>query len=296
MFVNEFPIACNTKELSSNAFISIYLLLMVVGLFLNVVILVMLLFTGLYQKKPLQFIINLKDVVAISSYTSLGIFALIFHSLSEMVDLFCLALGIISLVTLIFDLLVKVMESIILLKILNATFVQNGPKYRVIFRVIFLLFLFTLIGALIFSKFLSIEKNVSISIKLKETLFHCVLFCFPKHHSILPPLTLIVILLTICVTINLKFVHSLRTHIFNMKCSVAKSLKHKRMITFVSSISLTTFCFMSSLCLLIFTLLFTSSFFISYSISIILWLYSMNNLSIFILSNKKLMENFKGCV
>ena len=295
IFVKKYPVACNTKDLPTNVLISIHLPLMSIGFVLNAIILVVLLFTGLYEKKPLQFLITLKDVIAILLYTSLNIFALVFHSLSEMVNLFCLVVGIISSLTLIFDLLVKVVESIVLLKLLNAKFIQNGPKCRaILFRVVLFLCLFTLTGAFIFCKFLSIEENVSKSTKLKETLLHCLLFCFPKHYSVLAPLGLILILLTVCITLNLKFIYSLKAQIFNMKDSGTNSLEHKKMITYISSVSLTTSCIMITLCLLLFSLLFDSSFFISYTVFMILWLYSMNNLTMFFFSNKTLVKNFKG--
>ena len=175
-------------------------------------------------------------------------------------------------------------------------FVQSGPKYRVIFRAVFFLLVFILTGSFILFKYFFIDKYSSLSAKLKETMLHCVLFCFPKHHSILVPLSLILVLSIIHITLNVKFVYSLKAQIFHMKGLGAKSLKHKKMITYISSVSLTTSCIIITLCLLLFTLLFTSSFFISYSLVIVLWLYSMNNISTFLLSNKDFFEIFRGCL
>ena len=296
MFENELPVACDIKDLPTNALFAMQLPLMFIATFLNSVLFVLLLFTGLYQKKPLQFLITVKDLIAILSYALVSIFALIFHPLSGMVNLFCLSIGLISSLTLIFDLLVKVVESIILLKLLDAKSVQNEPKYSVIFRVVPLLSLFTLTGGFILFKFLFIGKHSSLSTKLKEILLHCVLFCFPKHHSILVHLSLILIILTAHITLNVKFAYSLRTHIFHMKGLGAKSLKYKKIITYISFVSVTTSCILIMLCLLLFTLLFTSSFFISYLLVIVLWLYLMNNLSMFLFSNKTFMENFKRCL
>ena len=128
MFVNEYPIACNIKDLPSNVLFSMQLPLMLIGFLLNVVLSAMILFTGFYQKKPLQFLITVKDVITILSYTSLSVFALIFHSLSEMAKFFCLSIGVLSYITLMFDLLVKVVESIILIKCLDAKFCTKWTK------------------------------------------------------------------------------------------------------------------------------------------------------------------------
>ena len=90
LFINQFAVACNIKDLPTNALISMQLPIMFIGFILNCVILAVLLFSGLYQKTPLQFLIVVKDVIAILSYTSLSIYVLVFHSLSEMANLFCL--------------------------------------------------------------------------------------------------------------------------------------------------------------------------------------------------------------
>ena len=147
----------------------------------------------------------------------------------------------------------------------------------------------------IFYKILSINEQVSLSIKLRETLLHCVLFCFPNYTKILALFGLVLFLLIFQIVLNLKFIHSLRAQIFHMKDLGSKSVKHKKMIRHVSFSSLTTSCIVITLCLLLLTLLFTNSFFISYCVVIILCLYSMNNIITFLFSNQAVIEIVKGC-
>ena len=294
-FINQFTVSCNTKDLPTKTLISMQLPILFLCLVPNIVLLVVLLLTGLYQKKPLQFLLTVKDMIAVSSYTSLSIFTLNFDALSAMLQIFCVAIGVLTSVTFIFDLFVKVVESVFLLKLLGAKFVQRGPTHSVIIRFYSLIFIFMFIGTFIFYKILSIEEQVSLSIKLRETLLHCVLFCFPNYTKILALFSLVLFLLIFQIVLNLKFIHSLRAQIFHMKDLGSKSVKHKKMIRHVSFSSLTTSCIVITLCLLLLTLSFTSSFFISYCVVIILCLYSMNNLITFLLSNQTVIEIVKGC-
>ena len=256
MFLNQYTIPCKIKDIPTTVLSLIQLPIMFLGFILNGVLLVVHLYTGLYQKKPLQVLINIKDVIATVSYTSLSIFPLTYSSSLAIFRIFCRAIGVITTVTLLFDGCIKVVDSLFLHKLLQTKSVQSGQKYNMIFKLFFLISILSLIGFFLFSKFSSIEKHVSLSVKLRETLLHCVLFCFPKYHTVLVPLSLILILLTFWNALNLKFIFSLKTQISHMKDLGAKSVEHRKMIKYVCSLSLTTSCIMSILGLLLLTLFF----------------------------------------
>ena len=269
MFLNQHTIPCKIKDIPTTALILMQLSIVFLGFILNRVLLVVYLYTDLYQKKPLQVLINTKDVIATVSYTSLSVFALTYFSSS-------------AIFRNILDVFFQIVDSLFLHKLLETKSVQSRQKYNIIFNFFFLISTLSLIGFFLFSKFSSIEKHVSLSIKLRETMLHCVLFCFPNYYTLLFPLSIIVILLTFWNALNLKFIHSLKTQISHMKDLGAKSVEHRKMIKYVCSLSLTTSCIMTILGLLLLTLFFTSSFFISYFVVIILCLHSMNNLLLYV--------------
>ena len=217
MFFNQYTISCQIKSIPANALISMQLLVAFIGFILNGALLVMYLYTGLYQKKPLQFLLNVKDVIATVSYTSLSIFALNFSSHSAIIRPFCLTIGVITSVTFLFDVCIKVGDSLFLLKLLQKKSIQSRHQYRKVFKCFILILILCLIGTFSLAKVLSIEELVSLSMKSRETLLHCILFCFPKYHTILFPFCLILILLTFWNALNLKFILSLNAQVSNMK-------------------------------------------------------------------------------
>ena len=288
LFINKLTTPCKIRNIFSTTLILVLLLILFLGFISNGAVLVIILLTNLYKKKPLQFLLSVKDVITMLSCASESIFALMSFYDSSLFKIVCFAVGIITSATLLLDLSAKVVNSIFLLKLLEAKSVKSGPKHNIIFRFHSFLFIFSFIGTFIISRVPSIKERVSLSIKLKETLLHCILFCFPKHPGIIVLLSIILSSVTLWVVINLKFIHLIKAHILDMKVLYLKisHVKREQMIKHVTFELLTTSGIVTLLCLLLLALMFSNSFFISYCIIIILCLISMNNLLIFLFSSK----------
>ena len=295
IFIKKLSITCTVMEIHINILNQLQLSILILGFILNGVLMAILLLRNLYQKKPLQFLLTIKDMIAILCHALVCIYTLTFSSQSAHFQMFCLTIGIITSATLTFDLLAKISDSFFLLKLLHAKSVQSGPGYSVIFRFYSLMFIFCFVGTFISIKILSMEEYVSSNTKLRETILHCVLFCFAKYQGILVHMSLILLFLTFWITFNLTFIHLIRAQILHMKnlCLRNSNAKKKLMIKHVYFASFSTSFILIILCLFLLALLFTDSFLITYSVVIILCLFSVNNFLIFILSNKSSLSSRK---